>query len=231
MENIFNFLYNSLYANTPLALTASFLWGLASVILSPCHLSSIPLIIAMMTGKNNIGTKKAFYMSFIFSIGILLSIALIGLITALLGRMMGDLGPNANLIFGIALILGAVLLLDIIPLNNISFLNKLNLQNITLPAVFLAGLLFGLALGPCSFAFMAPVLTLVFGLATTNLLNAILIITLYAIGHCAVIVFAGTSISKISSLLNWNQKSNVLLIIKRFCAVLVIVAGLYLIFK
>jgi cytochrome c-type biogenesis protein len=167
----------------------------------------------------------------LFAIGVLVSIALIGIVTALLGRMLGDLGSQANLIFGIALCIGGLLLMDIIPFGNISFLSKVKPDGTKPLTVFGVGLLFGLALGPCAFAFMAPVLTLVFSLAESKLIVAILIMLVYGIGHCAVIALAGTSVGYVQKLLNWNDGSHGLLIFKRVCAVLVIIAGIYLMMK
>jgi cytochrome c-type biogenesis protein len=167
----------------------------------------------------------------LFSFGILLSIALIGVVTAFLGRMLGDLGSSASLILGIALVLGGILLLDILPLGNISFLGRCKPDGSKPGVVFGIGLLFGLTLGPCAFAFMTPVLTLAFGLSATNLLLAISLMLAYGIGHCLVIVIAGTSFSLVQKVLNWNEGSRGLIILKRICAVLVIAAGIYLIFK
>jgi cytochrome c-type biogenesis protein len=98
LENIFDTLYTALYGNPAIALLASFLWGIASVLLSPCHLSSIPLVIAVLIGKRTLTLKQTFRLSLVFSIGVLVSIAIIGIITALLGRMLGDLGNHANLV-------------------------------------------------------------------------------------------------------------------------------------
>lgn len=231
LESIFNSLYTALYGNLALAVIAAFLWGIASVLLSPCHLSSIPLVVAVLIGKRKLSVGQAFRLSLIFSIGVLVSIALIGIVTALLGRMLGDLGSHANLIFGIALILGGILLLDIIPLGNISFLNKYKPDGTKPLTVFGVGLLFGLALGPCAFAFMAPVLTLVFSLASTKVLMAIIIMFAYGIGHCLVITLAGTSVSFVQKILNWNEGHRGIIILKRVCAILVMLAGIYLIFK
>ncbi len=231
MEGIFNYLYTALYGNVALAVVASFLWGLASVILSPCHLSGIPLIVSVMIGKRSLSLKQTFVLSTVFAVGILVSIAIIGLVTALLGRMMGDLGSHANLIFGIALCLGGILLLDVIPIGNISLISKLHAKGSQPETVFVVGLLFGLALGPCSFAFMAPVLAVVFSLAESRLWEAIGLLLAYGLGHSIVIIVAGSSVGLVQKILNWNNSSQGLLILKRICAALVILGGIYLIFK
>ncbi len=229
--NIFNALYTALYGNMALAILAAFLWGLASILLSPCHLSGIPLMVAMLTGKRVLTVKQALKLSTLFAIGVLFSFLIIGIVTALLGRMIGDLGSHANLIFGIAMCIGGILLLDVIPFGSVSLVSKVKIDGTKPFTIFLVGLLFGMALGPCAFAFMAPVLTLVFSLAETKLLAAIAITVSYAIGHCLVIVFAGTSVGFVQKLLNWNEGSKGLSMMKKVCAVLVIAAGIYLIFK
>jgi len=231
LESLFSGLYAALYGNLALAVIASFAWGVASVLLSPCHLSGIPLMVAFISGKKVLPIRKAFRLSLIFAIGILLSIALMGLITALLGRMIGDLGRHANLIFGIALCMGGILLMDVLPLGSFSWLGRVHIDGSRVWAVLLIGLLFGLALGPCTFAFMAPVLTLVFSLVETKLFLAIAVLFAYAAGHCVVIVFAGTSVNRVQKLLKWNENTKRLLMLKRACAALVVVAGVYLMFK
>ena len=95
---IFEWLNNVLMQNIFMAVTASFIWGVLSVLLSPCHLSSLPLIIGYIN-RNGIATvRSAFMNSLWFAFGILLTIAIIGLITGLLGGLIGDLGAAGNYI-------------------------------------------------------------------------------------------------------------------------------------
>jgi cytochrome c-type biogenesis protein len=231
ISSIFNTLYAALYGNLYLAVLAAFLWGLASILLSPCHLSGIALLIAMLTGKRVLKSKQAFLLSTIFALGVLASLALIGLITALLGRMIGDLGSHANLVFGIAMCIGGILLLDVIPFGAVSLISRMKIDGTKSLTIFVVGFLFGMALGPCAFAFMAPVLTLVFSVAETKMLMAVVIMLAYGIGHTSVIVAGGSSMGYFQKILNWNEDSKGLLIVKRICAVLVLAAGVYLIFK
>jgi cytochrome c-type biogenesis protein len=113
----------------------------------------------------------------------------------------------------------------------VTFLTKLKSDGIQGYRIFGIGLLFGLALGPCAFAFMAPVLTLAFSLAKTGMLMAVFIMLAYGIGHCLVIIVGGTSVSLVQKILNWNEGHKGISIIKKICAIMVIAAGVYLIFK
>jgi cytochrome c-type biogenesis protein len=97
-------------------------------------------------------------------------------------------------------------------------------------AAFILGLVFGIALGPCTFAYMAPMLGVTFKLASTNLFYGVLLLLVYGIGHCSVIVFAGTFTEVVQRYMNWNEKSRATIIIKRICGAAIIVGGLYLIF-
>ena len=45
-------LYAMLNGSVPLAAFASFVWGVMSIVISPCHLSTIPLIIGFLQSKN-----------------------------------------------------------------------------------------------------------------------------------------------------------------------------------
>ena len=210
-----------------IALGAAAGWGVLSIILSPCHLASIPLIVGFIDGQGQMNTRRAFVLSNLFAVGILLSIALIGLLTALAGRMLGDLGSWGNwLVAGIFFIFG-LHLLGLIPMPW-SGPSQVGMQRKGLLAAFFLGSIFGIALGPCTFAFMGPVLGVAFAEASNNMLYASLLLLAYGLGHCAVIVFAGTFSEKVQRYLNWNERSNGTLWVKRVCGVLVIAGGVWL---
>jgi cytochrome c-type biogenesis protein len=99
-----------------------------------------------------------------------------------------------------------------------------------LPAALIIGLVFGIALGPCTFAYMAPMLAVTFRLASTKLAYGVLLLFTYGIGHCSVIVLAGTCTELVQRYMNWNEKSKGAIIVKKTCGVLVLLAGLYLIY-
>ena len=212
-----------------IALPASFIWGILSIVLSPCHLSSIPLIIGFIDEQGRISTKRAFWVSTLFAIGILITIGAIGAITAAAGRMMGDIGKYGNYFVALIFFVVGLHLLGVIPLPW-SGPGQVGMKRKGLLAAFILGLVFGIALGPCTFAYMAPILAIAFREASKSLLYGILLILAYGIGHCSVIVFAGTFTEVVQRYLNWNEKSRGSAILKRICGVLVILGGFWLIY-
>ncbi len=229
MQQLFSTLTQAVEGGWVVAVSASFVWGVLSIVLSPCHLASIPLIIGFIDEQGLISTKRAFIISTVFSLGILVTIGVIGALTAAFGRMLGDVGPFGNyLVAGIFFLVG-LHLIDVIPMP-FSGPGQVGMKRKGMVAAFLLGLIFGIALGPCTFAYMAPMLGITFRLAATNLMYGVLLLVVYGIGHCSVIVFAGTFTEVVQQYLNWNERSKGALILKKVCGVLVLLGGVYMIY-
>ena len=105
LEYLFSVLSSAVGGSPAIALSASFAWGVLSILLSPCHLSSIPLIVGFIDEQGRISTKRAFSIALSFSLGLMISIGVIGLITALAGRMMGDVGKYGNILWQVSFFL------------------------------------------------------------------------------------------------------------------------------
>ena len=229
IESIFTSLSELLYQSFWLAIISSLIWGILSIILSPCHLSSIPLIVGFLSSQGKITLQRTFSLSLVFSLGILITIALIGGITLAAGRLMGDVGTIGTYLVALVFFAVGLYLLDIIktPWDGARIGGtKFKGHN----AALVLGLLFGIGLGPCTFAFMAPVLGVVFEVSRTNSPLAISLLTAFAIGHCFVIVLAGTLTSQVQKYLNWTENSKATLYIKKICGILVILAGVYMVY-
>lgn len=229
MESLFITLTQAVTGTPLVALSAALAWGVLSVILSPCHLASIPLIVGFIDGQGQMTTRRAFVISTLFAVGILLTIAVIGVITAAAGRMMGDIGAWGNRMVAAIFFLVGLHLLDLIPMpwsgaGNVGMVRKGML------AAFLLGLIFGIALGPCTFAYMAPMLGVAFGLAAEDMLFGASLLLAYGIGHCAVIVLAGTFTEVIQNYLDWNERSRGAVVLKRVCGILVIAGGVWMLY-
>ena len=229
LVDLFTALTGALTQTPAIAVGAAFIWGILSVILSPCHIACIPLIVGFIDGQGNISTRRAFGLSLLFGFGILITIGVIGLITGLMGRMVGDIGGYGNYFVAIVFFAVGFNLLGILPLPFMEGGANPKYQRKGLLAAFVLGLLFGIALGPCTFAYMAAILGVVFSIAATKLAFAISLLLAYGIGHCAVLVFAGTFTEVVQHYLHWTEKSKGAVILKKICGVLVILGGVYLI--
>jgi len=229
MEQLFTWLSRAVEGSAGLALCAAFTWGVLSIVLSPCHLASIPLIVGFIGQQGRIATRRAFGISFLFALGILITIGVIGIITAAAGRMLGDVGRYGNYFVAAIFFVVGLYLLDAIRLPMPGAAQP-GMKRKGLLAAFVLGLVFGVALGPCTFAYMAPMLAVTFKLAATNLIYGILLLLLYGLGHCAVIVLAGTFTEVVQHYLDWNEKSKGAVILKRVCGGLVLLGGVYLIY-
>ena len=229
IERIFTSLTQAVEGTTVIAVAASFVWGILSILLSPCHLASIPLIVGFVDRQGQISTKRAFAISAVFAAGILATISFIGFLTAMAGKILGDVGPYGNyFVAGIFFVVG-LYLMEVISMP-LSAPGQMNIKKRGLLAALILGLIFGVAVGPCTFAYMAPILGVTFKVAQTNLLYGAALLIIYGLGHCSVIVFAGTFTEVVQRYMNWNERSRGAIILRRICGVLVILGGLYLIY-
>lgn len=226
---LFTWLSQALTQSPEIAIGAAFIWGVLSVILSPCHIACIPLIVGFIDGQGNISTGRAFGLSFLFGLGILITIGVIGIITGLAGRMIGDIGGYGSYFVAVIFFAVGLNLLGILPLPFMEGGANPNYKRKGFLAAFILGLLFGIALGPCTFAYMATMLGVVFNIASTKIIFALSLLLAYGIGHCTVLVLAGTFTEVVEHYLHWSEKSKGAVILKKVCGILVILGGVYLI--
>ena len=118
MNELFETLTHAAEGSALVAFSSAVAWGVLSVVLSPCHLSSIPLIVAFIGQRQQSAPRQAFLTATFFSMGILVTIAVLGGITAALGRMLGDLGPYGNYAIALVFLVLGLHFLGIIPLLN-----------------------------------------------------------------------------------------------------------------
>jgi len=229
MDELFTALTKAVEGAPAVALGAALLWGVLSIVLSPCHLASIPLVVGFIDEQGQISTKRAFQIALLFSLGILVTIGLIGAVTATAGRMLGDVGAYGNYFVAAIFLFVGLHLLGVIPMP-FTGPGQVKMKKRGRIAAFLLGLVFGVALGPCTFAYMAPMLAVTFRLADSRMAYGILLLLAYGIGHCAVIVLAGTFTESVQHYLDWNEASRGALILKKTCGVLVLLAGLWMVY-
>ena len=230
LESVFSGLTNAMAGAPAIALVAAFAWGVLSIVLSPCHLASIPLIVGYLQGGGSVRPGRAAGLATLFAVGILLSIALIGVLTAAAGRMLGELGAWGNYAVAVVFLVFGLHLLDFLPLPEAWRPAPGQPRRGALGA-FLFGFVFGVALGPCTFGFMAPVLGVTFGMAQSAPVLAVGVLLLFGLGHCTVIGLAGFSSTWVQRWLDWQNGAPGAKWLRRACGVLVILAGGWLLFS
>jgi cytochrome c-type biogenesis protein len=229
LDELFTWLTVALGESYGIALVAALGWGIISILLSPCHLSSIPLVVGYISSQGQEGVRRSYVLSFVFAIGILITIGIIGAVTASLGRMMGDVGMWGNMIVAGVFFVVGLYLMDVITPSWSGIVPQSSFARGWKGALLL-GLIFGIGLGPCTFAYMAPVLGIAFSVATTDMVQAFSLVAAFGIGHCAVIVGAGGAVGTVQKYLNWTDRSKGATYLKRIAGALVILAGVYYIY-
>jgi cytochrome c-type biogenesis protein len=228
MNDIFTVLTGAMSGTALVAVLASAAWGVLSVVLSPCHLAAIPLVVGFISEQGAPTARKALVLSVLFSLGILATIGMIGVATASLGRMLGDLGPGLDYFVAAIFFVIGLHFLGVIPLPLAAARARAGTRRGGL-AAFLLGLFFGLGLGPCTFAFMAPVLGITLSVARSNMAYGILLLGAYGLGHCAVIAAAGASTGAVERYLAWSRRSGRIDVVRKVCGLLVMAGGVYMI--
>lgn len=186
-----------------IAALGCFLWGVVSVVLSPCHLASIPLIVSYVAGQEKgLHARGAAFYAAAFTIGLFLTIALAGIICSLLGRMFGDLGPWWTIIVGALLVWVALDMLGVKACSiSGSLMARLRVRGVG--GAFLLGQAYGLLSGSCTFGFIAPILAII--TVQQAVAHGVLFIVLFGLGHCIPIAMAGSSAALVRRILENSQ--------------------------
>jgi len=230
MIDLFDTLSQAVAGQFGFALVASFTWGVLSIILSPCHLTSIPLVLGYISKQNEASGRRSALLALTFSIGILASIAVIGIITASMGRLMGDVGVWGIWLTAMLLIVFGLYLMDIISLNWLGG-RMPKIERAGHGGAMLLGLVFGIGLGPCTLAFLAPILASVYNIANESMMKAVLMISAFGMGHTAVIVVGGSMSTVIIRFTKWTEDKATPVYVRRVLGLLVVVGGIYYLYN
>jgi cytochrome c-type biogenesis protein len=227
LESVFVTVNEWIAGGTAIAALGCFLWGMISVVFSPCHLASIPLIVAYVGGQQTIlKPREAGFYSVAFTSGLFITIALVGIICALLGRMLGDVGSYWQIFIGLVLVWVALGMLGVEKCSvSGSLLYRLNFRGLL--GAFGLGLAYGILSGSCTFGFIAPILAII--TVQKQIATGILFILLFAIGHCLPIVVAGSSTAAVKKIMEnstWQGAGNWF---RKGAGVVIVLLGAYFI--
>lgn len=226
MTQFFSALTRALSTPSAIAFGAAFAWGVASILLSPCHLGSIPLIIGYINAGKRPSTGRALLLSSAFAIGILLTLGALGVAAGLLGTLAGSIGTAPRIVVSVLLVASGLWLMDVPPFSRIQIGVKQGRKGGGVWGALLLGLLYGLILGPCSFAFLAPMIGIAFSAGSASWAFGASLMAVFALGHCGTIIAAGTAGDRVRFLLEKKGLATAAVWVKRACGLLVAGAGL-----
>lgn len=192
---------------------------------TPCSLSSVPLIIGYVGGVGERNTKKAFLYSAVFSLGTAVTFVTMGIIATSAGMLMGTSSPVWYIILGTLMILMSLQtfgLFNFIPSINLVGKNKKK----GIVGAFLAGILGGIFSSPCSTPVLIALLAIVAG--EGKMLWGILLMFLYSIGHSALVMVAGTSVSFVQRINESNKYKTVAAVLKYVMGAAILLIGFYM---
>ena len=210
-----------------LAFAAVFLAGVLSSA-SPCVLATIPLVVGFVGGYADGDRGKAFRYSLAFVFGLSLTFTAFGAAAGLLGTMFGTLGGWWYVAAGIvALLMGG---------------QMMGFYEISLPikrdfkpkqggiiGSFLLGLFFGVVSSPCATPVLVVILTYV---ATKGqILYGTALLFTYALGHCLLMLLAGTFTGFVEAFVKKQGIVNFSLWTKRVGGLVVAAVGAWLLWQ
>lgn len=194
--------------------------------LTPCSLSSVPLVIAYVGGVSD-NPKKSFKLSLAFALGLTLMFTLLGILAGLFGSMLSFIGSLWYIFIGVLMLLMALQVMEIFEFIPSSYLTSKMTKKGYIGA-FLAGVLTGIFSSPCATPIL--IVLLAFVANANNLVWAAFLLFLYAIGSSIVIILIGTFMGFFRSMAKSKQYGVFQTILRYGLGILMIALGLYMLY-
>lgn len=228
MSSLYDGLYGLFHGTGAVAFAAIFIWGILGMVLSPCSVSTIPLIVGYVGNSDDPGIWTAFRLSLAFSVGVFVNLLFLGGLLTSAGLFLGGIDRYTNYIVAVAFVLFGLHLLGVIDLPWFRGGSGPSTKHRGIKGALVLGTLSGLALGPCSFAYSAPVILLTIKTAATDLARALLLLLFYGLGQSSVLVAAGTAVDAFSRFLSSSNPDRMSWM-SRICGGILLAAALYLV--
>lgn len=195
--------------------------------ITPCALSSVPLVIGYVGGAGNKNTKKSFILSLIFVAGSAITFTILGVIAAGAGKLIGVQAKWWYILLGILMIVMTLQIWEIITIIPSTNLLSKNKKKGAIGAL-LVGILSGIFSSPCA----TPVLVVLLGVLAqgNNMIMGIVSMLCYAVGHGALTVLAGTAVGFVEKLNSSRSFAVFSRILKMIMGIGILAIGLYMIY-
>jgi cytochrome c-type biogenesis protein len=227
MESLFGDIPQLLQHSPWLGVLAVFIGG-ATTASNPCVLAMIPLLMSVVAGTETTSLKKSLGFSALFVLGLSVTFSILGLISALMGRMLGDVGSFWKyLLAGICLIMG-LHLLGLLKFS-INLPQPVNVRKGGPMGAFLLGLLFGFVSTPCAVPILAVLLAYVG--SQGNIIYGGFLLLVYALGHSVLILVAGTSMGAAKKLIESKGMRKTNWALQKIAGVIILLIGAYFLFQ
>ena len=187
---------NTISVNIWLAPVMALLAGILTSV-TPCALTSVPLVMGYVGGTGRQDAKRGFKLSAVFSMGMAVTFTVLGTTASLLGRLMQGTGSWWYILLGILMLLMALQTWEIYNFIPSSYaIGKSTKRGFA--GAFIAGILGGFFSSPCA----TPVLVVLLAMVAKegSLLWGVLLLLLYSIGHSVLVLVAGTSVGFVHKL-------------------------------
>ena len=206
----------------------AFIGGVIASI-SPCSLAMLPLIIGYVGGCSKETPVRTFIQLCCFVFGTAIVFTVIGVLCAVTGSVFASaLGGYFTLVMASLLVVLGLKITGILDFE-IPVIIKTIPQNCTSSLVVypvLLGIAFALAGTPCSTPILAGIM--VFAAMGKNLLAAIIMLFLFAVGQGIILIIAGLFTSEMKNVKKFSQYTEVIVKISGY---LLILAGIYFYYK
>ena len=195
--------------------------------LTPCSLSSIPLVVGYVGGAGQNDPKRALRLSLTFALGSAITFTALGVIASIAGRLIGVFASWWYIVLGLLMVLMALQTWEVVQIIPSSYLVSKSNKRGYLGAL-IAGVLGGIFSSPCSTPVLIALLAIVAGQG--SILWGILLLLLYSIGHGILAVAAGTSVSFVQKLTHSKSYGRWSLVLKIVMGSAILAIGLYMLY-
>ena len=216
-----------LHGNPWLAVLAVFVGGMITAS-NPCVLAMIPLMMGFVAGRREgkPGVLRAFGLSLVFVLGLVVTFTVLGVTAALAGHIYGDVSAVWNWVVAAVCVIMGLHLAGVINVPMPSLAVRVQPRTRGVFGALVLGALFGLVSAPCAAPILVVLLTYLAG-AGASLAYGALLLLLYGLGHSVLILIAGTSMGAARTLIENKNATRALEILRRGAGLAVVLVGAY----
>lgn len=195
--------------------------------LTPCSLTSLPMIISYVSGTKSRDGRRAFFLSLLFALGMAVVYTTLGMFASFLGSLLHQLGVLWYLLLGAVMVLMALQMFEVINIIPKS-LSHARSRKKGYTGAFVAGMLGGLFASHCAL----PVLVVLLAIAAEDgsMVRGAFLLLLFALGHSIFVIIAGTWASALERMTR-NRKYRFLeRLIKVLMGIIMLLLAAYIIY-